>query len=53
MAILEGTDKRYFEIVTLGGESVLALFVGSISEGGYVLVDSWNFAEVEEALKRH
>ena len=55
---LEGTDRRHFEIIphpTVKGETALGLFVASLATGtgGYVSVDYWEFAEVEEALKRH
>ena len=53
MARLEGTDKRYFEIIPhpeVKGENVLALMVSSISVGGDVLYKYWTYAEVEEAL---
>ena len=56
MARLEGTDRRHFEVVahnSVRGKNVLGLFVLSLSEGGYVMVDSWTFEEVHEALRRY
>ena len=56
MSRLEGLDRRHFKIVTdsaVKGENVLALFVPSFSEGGYVKVGSWTFEEVNEALERY
>ena len=54
MAILEGLDKRYFEIIPhpdLKGENVLAEIVPSIIEGD-VLRRYWTFEELYEALER-
>ena len=53
MARLEGPD-RHFEIIPhpeFRGENALALFVGSISAGGYVMVKYWDYENVEKALK--
>ena len=53
---LEGPDRRHFEIIPhpdVKGENALGLFVASISAGGYVRTRYWDFAEVEEALKRY
>ena len=56
MARLEGPDRRHFEIIPhpeFRGENALALFVGSISAGGYVRVKYWGFAEVAKALESY
>ncbi len=53
MIRLEGPDSRYFEIVPhaqVRGENVLAEFVYSICEGGWVRRRNWDFATVHMAL---
>ena len=56
MARLECTDRRHFEVVAhngVRGANVLGLSVLSLSEGEYVMVDSWTFEEQHEASERY
>ena len=56
MSRLVGSDSRYFEVVPhaeVRGENVLAEFVYSISERGWIRRRDWDFVTVHTALLRY
>ena len=56
MAILQGTDMRYFKIVPhpkVKGEKVLAQFVYTPIKRGYVMTGCWSFEDVYQALENY